>query len=117
RLVWRNNARISPNMSGRKRGSARGGQMNVEIIQPTSVFRSPAYAQVARIGDVLFVSGQTPRNLDGSTAASGDIRGQAEKVFENLRALLEECGSGLDLVGKLTVYMTSFEYRTAISEA
>ena len=57
------------------------------------------------------------RNLDGSTAAPGDIRGQAEKVFENLRALLEECGSGLDLVGKLTVYMTSFEYRTAISEA
>jgi 2-iminobutanoate/2-iminopropanoate deaminase len=91
--------------------------VSVEILQPKSVFHSTAYAQVARIGDTLFVSGQTPRNLDGSTAAVGDIRGQAEKVFANLRAVLEECGSGLDLVGKLTVYMTNFEYRSAISDA
>jgi 2-iminobutanoate/2-iminopropanoate deaminase len=90
--------------------------MDVQIIQPEGVFTSPAYAQVARFGDLLFVSGQTPRNIDGSTAAPGDIRGQAEKVFENLQAVLEACGSGLDRVGKLTVYMTSYEYRGAISE-
>lgn len=90
--------------------------MSVEVFQPDRVFRPTAYAQAARIGDVLFLAGQTPRNLDGSTASPGDIRGQAEKVFENLQAVLEECGSSLDLVAKLTVYMTSFEYRTAISE-
>src|SRR5215813_3710843 len=90
--------------------------MSVEVFQPESVFRPAAYAQAARIGDVLFIAGQTPRNLDGSTAAPGDIRGQAEKVFENLQAVLAGCGSSLDRVGKLTVYMTSYEYRTAISE-
>jgi enamine deaminase RidA (YjgF/YER057c/UK114 family) len=51
--------------------------MDVQILQPEGVFQSPAYAQAARIGDVLFVAGQTPRNVDGSTAAPGDIRGQA----------------------------------------
>ncbi len=90
--------------------------MNVEILRPEGVFQSPAYAQAARVGDILFVAGQTPRNVDGSTAAPGDIRGQAEKVFENLQAVLEGCGSSLDRVAKLTVYMTSYEYRTAISE-
>jgi enamine deaminase RidA (YjgF/YER057c/UK114 family) len=90
--------------------------MDVEMLHPQGVFQSPAYAQVARIGDMLFLSGQTPRNLDGSTAAPGDIRGQAEKVFENLQAILESCGSGLDRVAKLTVFMTNYEYRTAISE-
>jgi enamine deaminase RidA (YjgF/YER057c/UK114 family) len=90
--------------------------MNVEMLRPEGVFQSPAYAQVARVGDILFISGQTPRNIDGSTAAPGDIRGQAEKVFENLQAVLDSCGSSLDRVAKLTVYMTSYEYRTAISE-
>jgi enamine deaminase RidA (YjgF/YER057c/UK114 family) len=90
--------------------------MSVEVFQPKSVFRPAAYAQAVRIGSILFLAGQTPRNLDGSTAAPGDIRGQTEKVFENLQKVLEECGSSLDLVAKLTVYMTSYEYRTTISE-
>jgi enamine deaminase RidA (YjgF/YER057c/UK114 family) len=90
--------------------------MDVEMLQPRGVFQSPAYAQVARIGDILFLSGQTPRNIDGTTAAPGDIRGQAEKVFENLQAVLDSCGSSLNQVAKLTVYMTSYEYRTVISE-
>jgi 2-iminobutanoate/2-iminopropanoate deaminase len=91
--------------------------MDVQMLQPASVFQPTAYAQAARVGDLLFVAGQTPRNIDGSTAAPGDIRGQAEKVFENLQAVLEERGSSLDRVAKLTVYMTSYEHRTAISEA
>ena len=90
--------------------------MDVEMIQPSGVFQPAAYAQAARVGDLLFLAGQTPRNIDGSTAAPGDIRGQTEKVFENLQAVLESCGSSLDRVAKLTVYMTSYEYRTAISE-
>jgi enamine deaminase RidA (YjgF/YER057c/UK114 family) len=90
--------------------------MDVEMVHPEGVVESPAYAQAARIGDLLFIAGQTPRNIDASTAAPGDIRGQAEKVFENLQAVLESCGSGLERVAKLTVYMTSYEYRTAISE-
>ena len=90
--------------------------MDVEMIQPSGVFQPAAYAQAARVGDLLFLAGQTPRNIDGSTAAPGDIRGQTEKVFENLQAVLASCGSSLDRVAKLTVYMTSYEYRTAISE-
>jgi enamine deaminase RidA (YjgF/YER057c/UK114 family) len=91
-------------------------RVDTEILEPKNVFKPTGYAHAARLGDLLFVSGQTPRNKDGSTAAIGDIRGQTEKVFENLVAVLEDCGSGLDRVGKLTVYMTSLEHRQTISE-
>ena len=90
--------------------------MSVEVFQPESVFRPAAYSQAVRVGNVLFLAGQTPRNLDGSTAAPGDIRGQAEKVFANLKAVLEACGSSLDLVAKVTMYMTDAQYRSVISE-
>jgi enamine deaminase RidA (YjgF/YER057c/UK114 family) len=86
--------------------------MDVEMLHPEGVFQPAAYAQAARVGDMLFVAGQTPRNVDGSTAAPGDIRGQAEKVFENLQAVLEGCGSSLDHVAKLTVYIRSGSSRS-----
>jgi enamine deaminase RidA (YjgF/YER057c/UK114 family) len=47
----------------------------------------------------------------------GDVRAQAQQVFENLRAVLEAAGSGLDLVGKITVYTTDLGHKSAIAEA
>jgi enamine deaminase RidA (YjgF/YER057c/UK114 family) len=88
--------------------------MDIQILQPEGVFSQPRTRSAHRRR--LFVSGQTPRNIDGSTAAPGNIRGQPEKVFENLQAILEGCGSGLDRVAKLTGYMTDYECRIAISE-
>ncbi len=90
--------------------------MDVQVYEPQSVFQPTGYAHAVRLGNLLFVSGQTPRNKDGSTAAPGDIRGQAKKAFENLEAVLEECGSGLEMVGMITVFMTRLEYRPTISE-
>ncbi len=90
--------------------------MDVQVFEPKSVFVPTGYSHAVRLGDLLFVSGQTPRNQDGSTHAPGDVRAQAAKAFANLEAVLEECGSGLDRVGMITVYMTRLEYRPIISE-
>jgi enamine deaminase RidA (YjgF/YER057c/UK114 family) len=90
--------------------------MSLEILNPDSVFVPTGYSHAAVMGDFVFVSGETPRNKDGSTFAPGDVRRQTEKVFENLERVLEACGSGLDLVGKITVYTTKLEYRPTISE-
>lgn len=90
--------------------------MTLEIVNPDSVFVPTGYSHAAVMGDFVFVSGETPRNKDGSTFAPGDVRRQTEKVFDNLERVLEACGSGLDLVGKITVYTTKLEYRPTISE-
>jgi 2-iminobutanoate/2-iminopropanoate deaminase len=63
------------------------------------------YSQAIRAGDFLFVSGQIP--LDPSTGALvlGDVRDQAQRVLENLRAILVAGGASLDRVVKTTVYL------------
>jgi 2-iminobutanoate/2-iminopropanoate deaminase len=41
----------------------------------------------------------------GDTEIYGSIQGQTEQIFANLRAILEEAGSGLDKLVKTTVFL------------
>jgi 2-iminobutanoate/2-iminopropanoate deaminase len=72
--------------------------------------RAPApvgpYSQALIHDGLLFVSGQIP--LDPSTGAlvADDVEAQAERVLDNLRAVLEAGGSSLDRVLRTTVYLT-----------
>jgi len=70
------------------------------------------YVQGVRAGGLLFVSGQVA--LDPTTGAlvEGGIEDQTRRVMNNLAAILEAGGSGLERVVKATVYLTdlgSFE--------
>lgn len=64
------------------------------------------YSQAVRCGHLVFTAGQIP--LDPATGAlvGGTIEDQTRRVLDNLRAVLEAAGSGLDLVVKMTVFMT-----------
>lgn len=64
-----------------------------------------AYSPGVRAGDLLFVSGQVPRNprtgqLEGKTVAE-----QTRRVLENLRLVLEAAGGTLDDVVATTCYL------------
>lgn len=64
-----------------------------------------AYSPGVRVGDLLFISGQVPRNprtgqLEGTTVAE-----QTRRVLENLRAILEAAGGTLDDVVATTCYL------------
>jgi len=67
-------------------------------------FQGAPYSQAIAAGGFVFVSGQLGLK-PGDTAISGDIEEQTEQVFANLRAILEEAGSGLDQLVKTTVYL------------
>lgn len=90
--------------------------MTFEVTQPDTVHdtRDLAYSHAVRLGDLIFVAGQVPRDRSGATVAPGNALAQTEQVFDNLRAVLEAAGSGLDRVGKVTVFTTSLEHRPAI---
>lgn len=92
--------------------------MPVEVIQPDTVHetRNFAYSHAVRLGDLIFVAGQVPRDKNGETVAPGDPLAQTEQVLANLRTVLEAAGSGLDRIGKVTVFTTSLEHRPAIHE-
>jgi 2-iminobutanoate/2-iminopropanoate deaminase len=69
-------------------------------------FQGAPYSQAIRAGDLVFVSGQLALRPDHAEIVSDSIEEQTEQVFANLRAILEEAGSGLDRLVKTTVYLT-----------
>ncbi len=64
-----------------------------------------AYSPAARFGDLLFVSGQVPRDARTGDLLGTDIRAQSTGVLANLRRVLEAGGATLDDVVAVTVYL------------
>ena len=69
-------------------------------------FQGAPYSQAIRAGDFVFVSGQLALKPDHAEIVGETIQEQTEQVFANLRAILEEAGSGLDRLVKTTVFLT-----------
>jgi len=63
------------------------------------------YSQAVIWQGLAFLSGQIPLNPASSQVVEGDIAAQTERVLENLKAVLEACGSSLARVLKTTVYL------------
>ena len=91
--------------------------MNKQIIQPA---KSPAavgpYNHAVRVGDLLFTAGQIPLDPATGQLVAGDIRAQTERVFENLKAILDHQQLTFANVVKTTVYMTSLADFAAMNE-
>ena len=69
-------------------------------------FQGAPYSQAIRANGLVFVSGQLALRPDHGEIVGEGIAEQTEQVFANLRAILEEAGSGLDRLVKTTVYLT-----------
>lgn len=76
-----------------------------------------AYPHAKRVGQLLFLSGLGPRkrgsaDIPGVTLdAAGnvvavDIEAQCRSVFENIRLVLEEAGSGWERIVDVTTFLT-----------
>lgn len=63
------------------------------------------YAQANIIGSLVITSGQIPIDPATGNLVEGDIEAQTKQVFENLKAVLEAAGSGLDKIVKTTCFM------------
>lgn len=55
-------------------------------------------------GRLVFISGMTARQTDGSVAAIGDAEGQTRQVCENIKAAVEAAGGTLDDVVRVDCY-------------
>jgi len=80
------------------------------IIQPEGVWDPrPRFAQVVRIGNHVYVAGQTAVDERGNVVGKGDIEAQARQVFRNLQRCLEAAGANFDQVVKLNIYSTDLD--------
>lgn len=78
------------------------------------------YPHAKRVGQLLFLSGIGPRE-PGSNAIPGnvtddagnvlryDIAAQCHSVFRNVRAVLEDAGSGWEQIVDVTVFLTNMK--------
>jgi 2-iminobutanoate/2-iminopropanoate deaminase len=66
--------------------------------------------QATKIGNLVFCSGQSPRDpKQGNKVVEGGIREHTKQALENLKAVLEAAGSGLEYILKTTCYLIDFD--------
>jgi 2-iminobutanoate/2-iminopropanoate deaminase len=72
-------------------------------------FQGAPYSQAIRSGGFVFVSGQLALKPGAKELSGGSVEEQTEQVMANLRAILEEAGSGLDKLVKTTVFLQNLD--------
>ena len=81
-----------------------------EILKLNSVHKTAGYSHAAKVGNLLFISGQVALDIDGNVVGKGDITTQARQAFRNLKNILEEAGGSLDNIFKMTTLITHPDY-------
>ena len=74
------------------------------------------YSQAISTDQTLYVSGQIPLDPDSMEMVGDDIRDQINQVPNNLTAILEAAGSGIDNVLKFTVFLTDLDHFPRVNE-
>ena len=64
-----------------------------------------AYSPGVRAGDLLFVSGQVPKDPRTGATVGEDVAEQTRQVLRNVRGVLEAGGARLEDVVSVTVYL------------
>jgi 2-iminobutanoate/2-iminopropanoate deaminase len=79
-------------------------------VKPISTISAPKaigpYSQAIVEGGFLFASGQVPLDPITGRLVEGGLEASAERVLDNLEAILSEAGLGFADVVKTTVYLT-----------
>jgi len=91
--------------------------MKLKVI---STEKAPAaigpYSQAVRCGDLLFCSGQIALDPATGEMLRGDVTLQAERVMENIAAVLAAAGAGFDDVVKTTIFLVEMNDFGAVNE-
>ena len=71
--------------------------------------------QAVVAGGVVYLRGQIGQDLDTRESVGiGDVEAQAEKAMANIAMLLDEAGSSLSDIVKVTVYLVDVRYREVV---
>lgn len=74
------------------------------------------YSQAVLWNGMVFCSGQIPLDPASGQMVEGGVAEQTVRVLENLKAVLEAAGSGLDKVLKTTVFLKDMSEFAAMNE-
>ena len=74
------------------------------------------YSQGIKTKSFIFTSGQIPIDPQNGELIKDDFKLEVYQVLKNLNAILNEGGSSLHLVVKLTVFLTDLSYFPQVNE-
>ena len=73
------------------------------------------FTDAVRAGGFLHVSGVIAVDGEGNLVGGDDVAAQTRQVLENMRAILEAGGCGLQDVVKVTIFLTDVDDRPLIN--
>ncbi|MFF1829209.1 RidA family protein [Paenarthrobacter sp. NPDC058040] len=73
------------------------------------------YSASAAVAGIVYLCGQIPAHMDGTVDA--DIAGQVSQVFDNMETALQNAGSSLSHLLKLTVFLADLDEFDAYNAA
>lgn len=89
-------------------------------LKEVQTLKAPAaigpYSQAIIAGGFVFTAGQIPLDPGTGEMMAGDIGVQAERVLDNLKAVLDAAGSSLTNVVKCTVFLADIADFAAVNE-
>ena len=93
-------------------------KINREVISTDKAPKSVGpFSQGIRAGDFIFVSGQGAFIPSTGALVEGGIKEQTRQVLRNIQFILEEAGSNLERIVKVTVFLTDWKYFKEMNEA
>jgi len=90
------------------------GPSGIEFLDYTPPRR---FAAGARVGNIVYLSGETSRHPETGELVPGDIAAQTERVFQNIELSLRAFGTDLAHVFKIVVYLRDMDHLPVVSAA
>jgi 2-iminobutanoate/2-iminopropanoate deaminase len=88
--------------------------------KPIETKNAPApigpYSQAIQAGNFLFVSGQIAKDPVTGILKNANITDEATQVMNNVKAVLEAAGLGIDNIVKTTIYLTDMNDFKQVNE-
>ena len=76
-----------------------------------------AYSQATTTDDLVFTAGQIPLTPDGDLLVDAPVAEQTEQALENVEAVLDAAGTGIDDVLKMTVFLDDIDDFDAMNDS
>ena len=92
--------------------------MEREHINPTSIFKHPAYTRIVTVKGpmkIIFIAGQTPSDENYQCIAPGNYRAQYIAVMDNLEIQLKAAGASWDDVVYRRVFVLDVDKYLEVS--
>ena len=87
------------------------------VFHSPSIGDTPSVARIVKAGNTLYINGLIGNDINGKVVGPGDMKAQADRVFERMMLALTDAGASVDDVVQMTVFVTDIGRISEVTEA